>query len=95
MLNYYINVCIFIYILFQIVFHYRLLQDSDIVPCTIQWVLDIYLLYVCISVYLLIQLIIYPCHPFPFGNQKFVFYFCESIFVLQINSFVLFFGLYI
>ena len=34
------------------------------------------------------KLLIYPSPPFPFGNQKFVFYVYESISVLLISSFV-------
>ena len=83
----YVHLYIFFFRFFSIIGYCKIV---NIVPYTIRWVLDIYLLYICISVYLLIQLIIYPFHPVPFGNRKFVSYFCESISVLQINSFVLF-----
>ena len=39
---------------------------------------------------LYLRLLIYPFLPLPFGNQNFVFYICESIFVLYIDSFVVF-----
>jgi len=34
--------------------------------------------------------LIYPFLPLPFGNHNLVFYICESIFVLYIESFVVF-----
>ena len=38
------------------------------------------------------QLLIYPfANHFPFGNHKFVFYVCESVYVLYRYSLILFF----
>ena len=78
----------------QILFHYRLLQDTEysslfymVGPCCF-----IYFIYSrCVSVNL--ELLIYP-HPAPtfsFGSRKFVFYVFESVSVSQISSFVSFF----
>ena len=71
-----------LYILFQILFHYRLLQNIEfgslcytIGPC---WLFILYII-MCI-IYQLPNLSL-PS-PFPFGNHKFVFYVCESLSVL-------------
>ena len=77
------HMCIYIYtyiynVPFQILFHYRLLQDIDysslcytVGPCClfyVQW---------CVSVNP--KLLIYPSPRFSFGSHKFVFYVCESV----------------
>ena len=71
--------------------HHNIIQSVFIAIksfCAIQQVLIVYLFYIqqCISVNP--KLIIYPSSPFPFGNHKFVFYVCVSIYVLYISSFV-------
>ena len=83
-------------ILFKIIFHYSLLlQDIEyrslyytVGPC--------YLFYMQQFVSANRKLLIYPSlQPFPFGKHKFVFYVCESVFVLYINSFASFFRFHI
>ena len=74
----------YVYILFQILFHYKLLHDTEysslcntVGPCGLS------ILYS--SVYILIPNYWFPSSPtFPvlYGNHKFVFYICESISVL-------------
>ena len=56
---------IHIYILFQILFLYRLLQNVEYIPCAIQWVLGDYLFYVQQCVYINPKLLIYPPSLFP------------------------------
>ena len=82
-LHTYVCVCMHIYILFQILFHYRLLQDTEyssvcytVGPC-------------CLSILYIVVFICLPQTPnlslplaFPFGNHKFVFCVCGSISVL-------------
>ena len=66
---------------FQILFHYRLLQDIEYssLSHTVGICLFISFIYrsICLS-----QILIYPCLAFPFGNHKFVSYACESTSVL-------------
>ena len=79
----------------QIVLHYRLLQDNrynylcyTVYPCCLS------ILYVVLIVCILdVNLVPLICPPLflPFGDYKVVFYICESVSVLQIYSFVLFF----
>ena len=73
---------IYIYILFQVLFHYGLLQEIEqsslcytVGPC-----LSTLYTVVCICESQAPDLFLPP--PFPFGNHKFVFYVCESISVL-------------
>ena len=79
----YIYVCVYIYFrFFSIIGYYKIL---NIIPCAI--LLLIYFMYS--SLYLLIPYSQFV--PLPFGNHKIVFYVCESVSVLYIDSFVLFF----
>ena len=80
----------YIYIILQILFFYRLLQDTEysslcytVGPCYLS------ILYIVVSINP--KFLIYTSRRFPFGNHKFVSYVCESISVLQISSFVSFF----
>ena len=69
----YICVCV----LFQILFHHRLLQDTDY--SSLCNTVGSY----CLSILYVIKLNINPkfltCPCFPFGNHKFVFHVCESV----------------
>jgi hypothetical protein len=68
-----------LYILFQVLFQYRLLQNIEYSSmCYILWhcwLSNLYLL-VCIC---LSQTPNLPLLSFPFGNHKFVFYVCECV----------------
>ena len=73
MTQFYIH--IYIYILFQILFPYRLLQDIEyssllytVNPCCLSFIYgNVHLLITCSQ-------FIPSSHPFPFGNHRFVFY---------------------
>ena len=73
---------IYIYIIFQILFHYRLLQYIEYsFLCYTEgpWCLYISCTVVCVSSNL--KLLIYPSPPplFPFSHHKLVFYVCEHL----------------
>ena len=72
---------IYVCILFQIIFHCRLLKIVSSVSCARKWVFIGYLFYilyivVCIYEYQAPNLLP-PC--FPFGKHKFVFEICEAV----------------
>ena len=50
MLYIHIHMNIYVYSFFQILFHCRLLQDTDVVPCAIQQVSVVYLFYININI---------------------------------------------
>ena len=80
-----------LYILFQILFHYRLLQNIEFgFLCYTIGLCWLFILYIIMCIIYQLPNLSLPS-PFPFGNHKFVFYVCESLSVLQINSFVSFF----
>ena len=83
----YLCVCVYIYIPFQILFFYRLLQNIDgSYKIGLSW---LFILYIeCVYLIPTSQFIPHPHLPFSFGDHKFVFYVCESLPVLKINSFV-------
>ena len=73
---------LYIYILFQIIFPYRSLQNLEYSSLYGRSLLVIYFTYS--SVYMLIPNFSVSSIPlFPFGNFKFVFYVCESISVYK------------
>ena len=53
--------------------------------------------FICSSLYLLIPYLLFvpSSIPLPFGNHKLVFYICESVSLLYIHSFVLYFRFHI
>ena len=70
----------FFFRFFSIIGYYKILS---IVSCAIQQVLYVYLFYIQQCVYVNPKLLIYlsPLTPtIPFGNHKFLFYVCESIY---------------
>ena len=73
---------IIIYILFQILFSYSLLQNIEY--SSLCYTVDPRSLSIlCMwCVYANPNFLIYPSPPFPFGNHKFVFYVCGPISVL-------------
>ena len=89
MFQVYIN--IHIYFLFQILFHSKLLQDTEYSPLC-------YIVNPCLflysGVYLLIPYSQFIPPSFPLGNHKFVFYVCVSVLYIT-NSFILFFRFHI
>ena len=86
-----IQLYIYTYI-FQVLFHYRLLQDTEYNSQSyIQWDFTVYLLYIQCYVSVNPKVLISLSPLFPFGNRMFVFYVCESITVLAISSLVSFF----
>ena len=79
-----------LYIFFQNLFHYRLLQDieySSLCYRVSPSCLSIFYMVVCIVNPILL---IYPSCPFSFDNCKFVFHVCEPVSVLKVSSFVFF-----
>ena len=82
------HIYIFFFRFFSIIRYYNILS---IVPCAIQQVLISYVFYIQYCVYVNPNLQIYPFPPLNTGKHKFIFYFCNSISVLQISSFVAFF----
>ena len=67
--------------LFQILFHYRLLQDTEYeFLVAAQQDLDAHLF--CIQCSVNPKPLVSPSYPIPFGNSKFVFCVCEFVSVL-------------
>ena len=79
-----------IYILFQILFHYRLSQDIDVEEVL---VVDLSYREWCVSVNP--KFLIFPYLSSPFGNHKFVFYVCESVCFVNKFTCIMFFEFHI
>ena len=80
----------------QIICHYRLLEDNgySFLCCTMYPVAYLFYTQQFVSLNPIPLICPFPC-PLPFGNHKFVFYIYESVSVLHIQSFVLFFRFHI
>ena len=68
------------YILFQIIFHYRLLQDIEY--SSLRYAAGPCPSILCVVVSVNPKFLTYPSPPFHFSNYKLVFYVCESISVM-------------